>query len=91
MAGQRPYPLRDSGRDGDQRLVVVQLDPKHARRLRGPEPAGVKHPKGDRHLPEDLTGPALADHALLAVDEPEHLDATLEHSEQRAGVSLVDG
>ena len=49
------------------------------------------HPERDRHLPEDVTGPPLADHALDAVDEPDHLDPTLEHAEQRPLVALVHG
>ena len=40
-------------------------------------------------LPEDVSGPPLADHALDAVDELDHLDPTLEQSEERSLVSLV--
>jgi hypothetical protein len=51
--------------------VVVQVDPEHARLLRCAEPARLEHSERDRHLPEDVTGPPLPDHALHAVDEPE--------------------
>ena len=72
-------------------MVVVQLDPEYARRLRGAEPAGVEHSERDRHLPEDVAGPPLADHALDSVDDPEHLEPTLEDAEQRPRVTLVHG
>ena len=62
-------PLPDLRRGGGERLVVVQLDPEHARRLRGAEPARVEHSERDRHLPEDVTRLPLADHALDAVDD----------------------
>ena len=51
----------------------------------------MEHAEGDRHLPEDVTGPPLADHALHAVDAPEHLEPTLEDAEQRPSVTLVHG
>ena len=66
---QEAHPLPDLRRGGGERLVVVQLDPEHARRLRCAEPAGVEHSERDRHLPEDVTGLPLADHALHAVDD----------------------
>ncbi len=85
------HPLRDHRCGGDEGLVIVQLDPEHACRLRCAEPAGVEHPERDRHLPEDVTGPPLADHALHAVDAPDHLEPTFEHAEQRPPVTLVHG
>src|SRR5439155_17818838 len=69
--------------------VVVQIDAEHARRLRCAEPARMEHSKRDRHLPEDVTGPPLADHAVDAVDESVHLDPTLEDAEQCPRVTLV--
>ena len=47
---QETHPLPDLRRGGDERVVVVQIDPEHARRLRCAEPAGVEHPERDRHL-----------------------------------------
>ena len=91
VARQEAHPLPDLRRDGRDGVVVVRLDPEHARRLRCAEPAGVAHPERDRHLPEDVTGLPLADHALHAVDEHDHLDPTLEHAEQRPLVALVHG
>lgn len=76
---------------GATRSITMQLDPEHARRLRCAEPAGVEHSERDRHLPEDVTGPPLADHALHAVDAPDHLDPTLEDAEQRPLVPFVHG
>ena len=51
----------------------------------------MEHSERDRHLPEDVTGLPLADHALDAVDDPEHLEPALEDAEQRARVTLVHG
>ena len=83
--------LGDLRRGGDERVVVVQIEPEHARRLRCAEPARVKDSERDRHLPEDVAGHPLADHAVHAVDAPEHLDPTLEQAEQRPLVTLVHG
>ncbi len=49
----------------------------------------MEHSERDRHLPEDITGLALADDALHAVDTPDHLEPTLEDAEQRSRVALV--
>ena len=89
VARQAPHLLRDLGCFGGDRVVVVRLDPDNPRRLRCPEPGGVGHSERDRHLPEDVAGPPLADHALHAVDELDRLDPTLEHGEQRALVAVV--
>ena len=83
--------LSDLRRGGGECLVVVQLEPEHARGLRGAEPAGVQHSERDRHLPEDVTRLPLADHALDAVDDPEHVEPALEDAEQRPRVTLVHG
>src|SRR5262249_36761806 len=61
------------------------------RRLRRAKPGGVEQSERDRHLPEDVTGLPLTDHALHAVDEPEHLDPPPQDAEQRARVTLMDG
>jgi hypothetical protein len=91
MHRQLAHPLPDLRRRCGERVVVVQLEPKHARCLRCTEPAGVQHAERDRHLPEDVAGHPLADQALHAVGEPEHLDPTLEEAEQRPRVTLVHG
>ncbi len=49
----------------------------------------VEHSERDRHLPEDVTGTPLADHALHAIDKPVHLDPTLEDAEQCPRITLV--
>ena len=77
--------------DGGDGVVVVRLDLEDARRLRCPQPGGVAHSERDRHLPEDVTGPPLADHALNAVDDTDHLHPTLEHAEQSPLVPFVHG
>ena len=91
LLARRPTRFRDLRRDSRDGVVVVRLDPEDARRLRRPEPGGVGHPERDRDLAEDVTGLPLADHALDAVDELDHLDPPLEHAEQRPLVALVHG
>jgi hypothetical protein len=49
----------------------------------------VEHSERDRHLPEDITGLPLADHALHAVDEPKHLEPSLQDAEERPRITLV--
>ena len=49
----------------------------------------MEHPERDRHLPEDVARLSLADHALHAVDAPDHLESTFEHTEQRPRVAFV--
>jgi hypothetical protein len=49
----------------------------------------VEDSERDRHLPEDVTRLPLADHAPHAIDEPEHLEPTLEDAEQRPRITLV--
>ena len=78
--------VRHHGRDG---VVVASLDPHDARRLRCPEPHREHRPEHDRHLSEDIARVTLAEDALDPVDEPDRLDATLEHGEQRALSALV--
>src|SRR5262249_28888027 len=80
---QEANSLRDLRRGGDEHLIVAQLDSEHARALRCAESARVEHSERDRHLGEDVTRSPLADHARHAVDEPEHLEATLEDAEER--------
>jgi hypothetical protein len=82
-------PPADLRLDGDEGAVVVRLDPEDARRLRCPIPGGVGHAERDRQLPDHVTGPALADHALHAIGEPDHFDPPLEHAEQRRQVTGV--
>ena len=86
---QQAHPFRNLGRSGSERVVVLQFDPKHARRLRCAESARVEHAEGDRHLPEDVTWPPFADHTFHAVDAPEHLEPTVEDAEQCPSVTLV--
>ena len=56
--------LADLGRDRGDRVVVVRLDPHHARRLGGPEADREDGAERDRHLAEDVARLALADDAL---------------------------
>ncbi len=67
----------------------MRLDPEDTRRLGCPESGGLAHSERDRELSDDLTGQPLADHALQAVDEPDHLDPTLDHAEQCLLIPLV--
>ena len=86
---QQAHPFRNFRRSGSERVVVLQLDPKHARRLRCAESTRVEHAEGDRHLTEDVAGPPLADNTLHAVDAPDHFEPTLEDAEQCPSVTLV--
>ena len=79
---------RSRRRRGD-RVVVVRLDPHHARGLGGAEADREDGAERDRHLAEDVARVALADDALDAVDEPHRLDAAVEHREERPLVALV--
>src|SRR5262249_26969100 len=76
---------------GGERLVIVELDPEHPSLLCRSEPGGMEHSEGDRHLPEDVAGLALADDALDAVGSPQPLDSARQDAEQRPSVTLVDG
>jgi hypothetical protein len=78
--------VRHHGRDG---VVVVGLDPHHARFLRRAKADREHRPQHDRHLAEDVPGEALADDALDPVDGLDRLDAAVEHGEDRALVALV--
>ena len=51
----------------------------------------MEHSERDGHLPEHVTGLPLADHALHAVDAPNHLEPTLEHAKQPPCVTFVHG
>ena len=84
--------LRDLGRDGGDGVVVLRRDAHHPRRLSaGAESDGEDSPEADRHLTEDVPGNALADQALDPVDVLRHLDAAVEHREQRLLAALLDG
>jgi hypothetical protein len=74
----------------DDRVVGVYVDPCHARRLDRPVRAREPGPECDRHLAKDVTGKALANHPLDAIDDPDHLDAARKDGEERAFVAFVD-
>ena len=78
--------LRRDSRDG---VVVVRLDPEDPRRLNGPEASGLRRPKRDRDLPDQVAGAPLADDPLDSIDDLDHLDMPLEQSEEPRLVSLV--
>ena len=83
--------LADVGRVGRDGVIVVRLESHHTRCLGRAEPDREHGPEGDRHLPEDLAGPALADDALDAVDDLYRLDPAGEQREERALVAGVGG
>ena len=78
--------IRHHSGDG---VVVASLDPHDTRVLRCPEPHREHRPEHDRHLSEDIARLTLAEDALDPVDQPDRLDATFEHGEQRALSALV--
>ena len=84
VARQLPDLLADVRRRGRDGVVVVRLDPHHARRLGRAKPDREDRAERDRHLAEDVAGLPLADDALDPVDELDRLDAALEHGEERA-------
>ena len=82
--------LRDVGLDGRDGVVVVRLDPQHARRLGARAEADREdRPERDRHLAEDVADLALADDARDPVDELDRLDAAVEDGEERPLAALV--
>ena len=89
MPGQPADLLGDIGRHGCDGVVVLRLDPQHARLLSGAEPDGEHGPERQRHLAEDVAGRALADDPLDSVHELDRLDPALEHGEERALAALV--
>jgi hypothetical protein len=82
---------REVGLHGRDRVVVVRLDPHHARRLGGAEADREDRSERDRHLAEDVARVAHADDARDAVGQLDRLDPALEHREQRALLALVCG
>ena len=84
-----PDLLADVRRHRGDRVVVVRLDPHHARRLGRAEADGKDRAERDRHLAEDVSQLALADDPLDAVDQLDRLDPPLEHREERALRPLV--
>ena len=80
---------RHVGRHRGHGVVVVGVHPHDARALGRAEAHGEDRPEDDRHLPEQVSRLALADHALDPVLELDGLDAALEHREQRALAALV--
>ena len=80
--------LRDGGRQG---VVVAWLEPHHSSRLGGSKPDRKHRPEHDRHLAEDVSRIAVAQHPLDAVDHPDRLDSPFDHREQRALIPLVRG
>src|SRR5262249_23826664 len=68
---------------------IPSLDSHDARGLGRAEADREYGPERDRHLPEDVPWVAVTEDALDPVDEPDRLDATLEHGEERAFVALV--
>ena len=89
MPGQPADLLGDIGRHGCDGVVVLRLDPQHARLLGRAEPDGEHGPQRQRHLAEDVPRLTRADDALDPVDELDRLDPTLEHGEKRALAALV--
>ena len=64
-------------------MVVVRLDPEHARRLGArTEADGEDRPERDRHLAEEVADVALADDARDPVDELDRLDRAVEDGEE---------
>ena len=78
--------VRDDGRNG---VVIRDVDPHHARGLRCTKAHREHRPEHERHLAEHVARVALAEDALDPLDEPDRLDATLEHGEERALIALV--
>ncbi len=88
LLASRPTCSATSGLGRREGVVVVRLDPHHARCLGGSEADRERGSEHDRHLAEDVARVSLADHPLDAVDELDRLDPALEHGEQRSLVAL---
>src|SRR5215211_2198780 len=90
VAGESADFLRDVGLHRGDGVVVLGLDPHHARGFRCTK-ANRKHcSESDRHLAEDVSGTAFAHNALDPVDELDRVDPTLEDGEQRALAAFGD-
>src|SRR5262249_54076005 len=89
VARQGAHPFPNLRHGGGELRVVVKVNPENPRRLNRTEPRRVKHPERHRHLPDDLARPPLTDHTLHPVEAPQHLDSSLENTEQRPLVAFV--
>ena len=84
LARQRAHLERDVLRDRRDRVVLLRIDPDHARRLHGTVSAGKRRPEGHRHLAEDRARKPQAEPAFDPVDRLHDLDLAGEHGKQRA-------
>ena len=84
--------LRDVGLDRGDGVVVVRLEPQHARRLAArAEADGEDRSERDRHFAEEVADVAFADDARDPVDELDRLDLAAEDGEERTLASFVRG
>jgi hypothetical protein len=91
MAREAADLLPHVGLDREQRVVVVRLDPHHARALGRAEAHRERRAERDRHLAEDVARGARADHSLDPVDELDRVDRSAEHREERVLAAFGDG
>ena len=77
--------------DGRHGVVLLDIDPHHAGRLRRAISPRERTAERYRHLAENSAGEAPAERALNAVDGLDHLDLAAEDCKQRTLSALVHG
>jgi hypothetical protein len=91
LARQRAHLQGHVVRDRRDRVVLLRIDPHHARHLHRTVSAGKRGPEGNRHLTEDRAGKPKAEPALDPIDRLHDLDLAGEDGEQRALSAFGDG
>ena len=91
LARQRAHLQGDVRRDRRDRVVLLRIDPHHARRLDGTVSAGKRRPEGNRHLAEDRARKPTAEPAFDPVDRLHDLDLAGEDGKQRALSAFGNG
>jgi hypothetical protein len=91
MGGQPADLPGDLGRRGGHGVVLVRVDPHHARAHLGAEADREDGAERDRHLAEDVAGLPVADDLRDPVEVLDRLDLSGEQAEERPLAALVGG
>ena len=91
LARQRADLLRDVLRHCRDGVILLNVDPHHARRFGGAISPGKRRAKGERHLAEDRARDAPAEPAFDPVERLDDLDLAGEDDKERALSAFVNG